>query len=166
MAALSSLKIAHSHGRIWTPSNTRVLGPIRSQNLTASRSIQPFLHRSPRSVCKRYNRPSLSLKIAPTNGGMWIPSNQTDRPTDHTTWSVISMYRYVVLRCVLTITSGHNTASPPQTDGSIVVARWRQCALPCGHIGATWRLRLNLCFLQPTRVHNPNVKSIGSVTFS
>ena len=37
--------------------------------------------------------------------------------------------------------------------------RWRQCALPCGHISATWRIRLNLCFI---RVHNPNVKSIGS----
>ena len=32
-----------------------------------------------------------------------------------------------------------------------------------GHIGATWRVRLNLCFLQPTRVHNPNGKSIGSL---
>jgi len=47
-------------------------------------------------------------------------------------------------------------------DGSIVFTRWRQCALPCGHTGATWRMRLNLCFLQPTRVHNPNGKSIGS----
>jgi len=35
-------------------------------------------------------------------------------------------------------------------DGSIVFARWRQCALLCGHIGATWRIRLNLCFLWPT----------------
>jgi len=26
---------------------------------------------------------------------------------------------------------------------SIVFARWRQCVLPCGHIGATWRIRLN-----------------------
>jgi len=25
----------------------------------------------------------------------------------------------------------------------IVFARWRQCALPCGHIGATWQIRLN-----------------------
>jgi len=29
-------------------------------------------------------------------------------------------------------------------------------SLPCGHIGATWGIRLNLCFLRPTRVHNPN----------
>jgi len=27
-----------------------------------------------------------------------------------------------------------------------------------GHIGATWRIQLNLCFLRPTRVHNPNSK--------
>jgi len=36
-------------------------------------------------------------------------------------------------------------------------ARWRQCA----HIGATWRIRLNLCFLRSTWVHDPNSKSIG-----
>jgi len=55
----------------------------------------------------------------------------------------------------------HKTASPPQTDGWIVFARWRQCALPCGHFGATWWIRLNLCFLRPTRFHNANGKSIG-----
>jgi len=44
----------------------------------------------------------------------------------------------------------HKTASPPQTDGSIVFARWRQCAIPCMHIGATWWIWLNLCFLRPT----------------
>jgi len=48
-------------------------------------------------------------------------------------------------------TSGQNNlaqdASPPQTDGSIVFARWRQCFLPWRHIGATWRIRLNACFL-------------------
>jgi len=56
----------------------------------------------------------------------------------------------------------HKTASPSQTDGSIVFARWRQCAHMGGHVGATWRIRLNLCFLRPTRVHGPNGKSIGS----
>jgi len=30
------------------------------------------------------------------------------------------------------------------------------------YIDATWWIRLNSCFLRPTRVHNPNVKSIGS----
>jgi len=50
------------------------------------------------------------------------------------------------------------SASPPQIDGSIVFARWRQCA----HIGAVWQIPLNLCFLRPTRVHNPKGKSIGS----
>jgi len=47
-------------------------------------------------------------------------------------------------------------------DGSVVFTRLRQCSLPCGHIGATWRIRLNLCFLWPTRVHNQNNKSISS----
>jgi len=57
----------------------------------------------------------------------------------------------------------HNlTASPPQTDGSIIFARWHQCALPYGHIGATWLMQLNLCFLRPTWVYNQNGKSIGS----
>jgi len=31
-----------------------------------------------------------------------------------------------------------------------------------GYIGATWQIRLNSCFLQPTRVHNPNGKWITS----
>jgi len=57
---------------------------------------------------------------------------------------------------------GHKTASPPQTDGSIAFSRWRQCALPCWHIGATWRIWLNFGFLRPTGVHNSNDKSIGS----
>jgi len=29
------------------------------------------------------------------------------------------------------------------STGSVVFARWRQCALPCGHIGTTWQIRLN-----------------------
>jgi len=49
---------------------------------------------------------------------------------------------------------------------SIVFARWRQCAFPCGHIDATWRIRLNLCFLRLRRVHNPDGKSIGSAVFA
>jgi len=51
-------------------------------------------------------------------------------------------------------------------DGrSNVFAMCRQCALPSRHIGATWRIRLNFCFLQPTRLHNPNGKSISSAVF-
>ena len=49
---------------------------------------------------------------------------------------------------------------------SVVFARWCQCALPCGHISATWRTRLNSCFLWPTRVNNPNGKSISSAVFA
>jgi len=68
----------------------------------------------------------------------------------------------------------HKTASPLQMDDSIVFASSIcQCALPCGHIGATWwirlnscflywRIRLNLCFLWPTQAHNTNSKSIGA----
>jgi len=32
----------------------------------------------------------------------------------------------------------YKTASPPQTDGSVMFARLRQRALPCWHISATW----------------------------
>jgi len=38
--------------------------------------------------------------------------------------------------------------------------RWRQRVLPQGHIGATWRIRLNLCILRTMRVHNRNGKWI------
>ena len=34
------------------------------------------------------------------------------------------------------------------------------------HIGATLWIRLNSCFLRPTRVHNPNYKSISSTVFA
>jgi len=44
--------------------------------------------------------------------------------------------------------------------------RWRQRVLPWGHIGAIWRIRLNLCILRPTRVHNRNGKWIGSAVFA
>ena len=60
----------------------------------------------------------------------------------------------------------HKAASPQQRTSSIVFARWRQCALPWGHLGATRRIRLNLCFLGPTQVHNLNCKSIGSAVFA
>ena len=29
------------------------------------------------------------------------------------------------------------------STSSVVFARWRQCAIPCGHIGPTWQIRLN-----------------------
>jgi len=60
----------------------------------------------------------------------------------------------------------HKTASRPQTDGSVVLAWWRQCAFPCRHNGATWRIRLHLSFLRCTRVHNPNGKWIGSAVLT
>ena len=41
------------------------------------------------------------------------------------------------------------TASLPQTDSSVIFARWHQCAVPCGHIGAIWRIRLNLASFGP-----------------
>jgi len=47
-------------------------------------------------------------------------------------------------------------------------ANWHHLAnmIEVVHIGATCRIRLNFCFLQPTRVHNPNGKSIGSAVFA
>jgi len=60
----------------------------------------------------------------------------------------------------------HKAASPLQATGSIVFARWRQCALMGGHIGVIWQIRLNVCFLLPTEVHNSNGKSIGSAVYA
>ena len=39
--------------------------------------------------------------------------------------------------------------------------RRRRRMVQWGHIGDTWRIRLNLCILRPTGVHNPNGKPIG-----
>ena len=44
--------------------------------------------------------------------------------------------------------------------------RWRQRVPPGERIGATWRIRLNLCILRFTRVHNRNGKSIISAVFA
>ena len=41
-----------------------------------------------------------------------------------------------------------------KADGSIVFARWQRCVLPWLHIGATWRMRLNVCILRPIGFHN------------
>jgi len=48
----------------------------------------------------------------------------------------------------------------------MLFGRWRQRVLQWGYIGATWQIRLNLCILWPTRVHNPNGTSIGSAVFA
>jgi len=66
----------------------------------------------------------------------------------------------------VTKTSGQSNLTQDRiaaTDGWF--NRIRQVAPICPygrHTGATWWIRLNLCFLQPTWVHNPNGKSIGS----
>jgi len=46
----------------------------------------------------------------------------------------------------------HKAASLPPTDCSIAFAKY----VLVRHIGTTWRIRFNLCFLRPARVHNPN----------
>jgi len=43
---------------------------------------------------------------------------------------------------------------------------WWQRVFPQGYIGANWRIRLNLCILRPTRVHNRNGKWIGLAVFA
>jgi len=47
-------------------------------------------------------------------------------------------------------------------------AHWRHLAntIENVHVVATWRIQLNLCFFRPTRVHNPNGKSIASAVFA
>jgi len=50
---------------------------------------------------------------------------------------------------------GKKMAPPPHMDGSMVFARWCQCAPPS-----------NTCFLGPTQVHIPNGISISSATFA
>ena len=45
--------------------------------------------------------------------------------------------------------------------------KWSTTTRPAGeHIGATWQIRSKMCFFRPTRVHNPNGMSIGSVVFA
>ena len=52
------------------------LGPSKPTTQTASRSFQPFLHRSPPSFPILYNGTPLSLEIAPSHSWeTWTPSN-------------------------------------------------------------------------------------------
>jgi len=88
---------------------------------------------------------------------LFLRQNQQCQSTEGKT--VIKIKQVVKVMC-------HKTASTPQMDDSIVFARWRQRALPRWHIGATWQIRLNLCFLQPTRVQNQNSKLIGLAAFA
>jgi len=49
------------------------LGPPKSKSQTASRSVQPFFHRSWQSVPILYNGVSFPLKVAPSHQGICIP---------------------------------------------------------------------------------------------
>jgi len=52
------------------------LHPPESQTQTASRSVQPFSHRRQQSVPILYNSGCpFPLKIAPSHGWIWTPSN-------------------------------------------------------------------------------------------
>jgi len=71
---------------------------------------------------------------------------------------------------VTTITSGQSNLTSDHiaaTDGRFnrihqVAPLWP----PIWAHWCFWRMRLNFCFYQPTRVHNPNGKSISSVVFA
>jgi len=47
--------------------------------------------------------------------------------------------------------------------GTLSQVHWRHLAntIEIVHINATWQIWLNLCLIRPSRVHNPNGKSIG-----
>jgi len=45
----------------------------------------------------------------------------------------------------------HKAAWTLQTNGSNTFTRWQQCVLRQEHIGATWRIRWNMCFLRPNQ---------------
>jgi len=51
------------------------LRPPESITQTASRSVQPFVHKSRQSLAILYNRPPLSTLKLPLSTGIWAPSN-------------------------------------------------------------------------------------------
>jgi len=72
--------------------------------------------------------------------------------------STLSSFDYLQLcGCSFIITSGqvilHKAASPPQTDGSTVFTRWRQCALPWVHTSSQprWQIDQFSRFLHSSR---------------
>ena len=51
------------------------LGPPKSTYQTASRSVQPFLHRSRQRITTLYNGPPISRQNFPLRGKIWTSSN-------------------------------------------------------------------------------------------
>ena len=114
-----------------------VLSTDTAQYLYHNRSLMLCLETEIECICK--NSSSAALKVS-----RWTCSNSEQ---------VVNV-------------SWHKATAPPQTHGSTVFARCRQCSLYWGHIDTTWQIRLNLCFLLCTGVHNPNGKSTGSAIFA
>ena len=79
----------------------------------------------------------------------------------HQSWSCISKTRtYNNNKRVIKVI-WQKTASRPRTDSSVVFARWRQCAVSCGHIGATWQIRLNFAsFCRPESTTQITIRSV------
>jgi len=118
----------------WSVSLSHSSG-LKFTTQTASRSVQPFLQGS--------------------------RSWQTDRQTDRPRYSICNS-RSLHLRTtamwlndIINKVIWQKAASPQHMDGSVVFARWRQCAL-----------HLIRYFLWPTRVHKIIGISIGSATFA
>ena len=150
------------------------VGTSEPKTQMASRSVQPFLHSSPQNVPigQLYNRMPISpSKLPLTMGGSGPPSNtwfpgatrvlNPKQPTDHATLSATKG----CIKICSTVMWPNNTSGQSNLRTHRCRRRIRQMApraLPYGHVGATWQIWLNLGFLPPTRVHNPNGKSIGS----
>jgi len=85
-------------------------------------------------------RNMVRVKVWYTHTIVWLLKNYSER--------ILTYYTRILL---LDLTYGRTM--PATTNISTT---------PLRHIGTTWQIRLSLCFLWATRVHNQNCKSIGS----
>jgi len=79
----------------------------------------------------------MGVQIPHEKGQFWGKWSPIVKYRDFLPWAVKKPLNWSICRlsCGLGWAKGNTS--------SIVFARWRQCAIPCGHIGPTWRIRLN-----------------------
>jgi len=75
-------------------------------------------------------------------------------------------WRHLANTTELVLPSAHPDSTAQTANRPVQPFSHRSRKSIVGQIGATWRIRLNLCILRPTRVDNANGKSIGSAVFA
>ena len=100
--------------------------------------------------------PAVSITLRSTSIGFSLIKGKVEK--QNSAIAYWSLYRCKTSGQVI----WHKTASPPQMDGWIVFARWRQCALPGSHV-AHWHLANSIELALPLAHPCPQPKATLSL---